>query len=87
MTDERLSPRRYRIRVFEDNYELLADQNHLAWLDLESEAGFRRAQTELEALRRSLIELGEIPQKRRHLVRLTVHSHPDGNYVMDWTQR
>jgi hypothetical protein len=88
MTDERRpGPVRYRIRAYDDNYEVQPDSTHLAVLDLDTPAGLRAAQVELEALRLALAAISDLDQRLLPKFRLTVHNWPDGTYVMDWIGR
>ncbi|MEU8821784.1 hypothetical protein [Actinoplanes sp. NPDC048796] len=88
MTDEaRPGPKRYRVRAYDNDYEVLADKVHLEWLDLDAYGGFKEARTSLEALRRSLAFLVGVKDGDLPTFRLAVHTWPDGQYVMDWVGR
>jgi hypothetical protein len=88
MTDERRPGRvRYRIRVHDDAREIAADEVHLEWFDLDIAPGFAAARTTLDGLRRTLAFLIGVPEPIPPTFRLTVHTWPDGGYVMDWTGR
>ena len=85
MTDERRPGAvRYRIRVYDDNYEIETDRVHLIALDIDTATGLRIAQAELEALRVRLAEYTKVELDR---LRLAVHSHPAGGYEMEWIGR
>lgn len=88
MSDERRpGPVRYRLRAYEDNYEVMADRVHLTVLDLDTAAGMQAAEVELETTRRALAHLVGVHGDDLRKFRLVVHSWPDGEYAMDWSAR
>jgi hypothetical protein len=88
MTDElRPGPKRYRIRAYDNDYEVMPNRNHLTVLDLDSPHGMRAAERELEAIRIALAALVDVGEEALHTFRLAVHAWPDGAYVMDWSAR
>jgi hypothetical protein len=88
MTDEAPpGPKRYRARAYDKNYEIQSDRVHLVVLDLDTPQGFRLAQFELESLRAGVARQQGLRGERALDVRLAIHSHPDGGYVMDWSAR
>jgi hypothetical protein len=88
MTDERRpGPARYRIRVHDNGYELFPDDVHLEWFNLDMAPGFAEARTTLDALRRTLAVLAGVQEPIPPTFRLTVHTWPEGDYIMDWIGR
>ena len=88
MTDElRPGPKRYRIRAYDDNYEVMPGRNHLAVLDLDTAVGLCAAERELEATRIALAALVDVRENALRTFRLVVHTWPGGAYVMDWSAR
>lgn len=47
-------PRRYRIRIFDNNYEVLADRKYAAVLDFSPGPGLRATEGQLDGLAQSL---------------------------------
>jgi hypothetical protein len=88
MTDEsRPGPKRYRLRAYDNNYEVFDDRNHLVTLDLETAAGLHAALVELEATRIALAAIIQLDEQALRTFRLAVHTWPAGGYVMDWVGR
>ena len=74
----------YRIRVYEDdNYEVMTSRVLLIALDLTTPIGISRAQVDLEGTRRMIARRRGLDERATERLRLAVHSHPDGAYVMD----
>lgn len=74
----------YRIRVYEDDdYEVMTDRALLIALDLDTPIGVSRAQADLEGTRRMIARRRGLDERATERLRLAVHSHPDGEYVMD----
>ncbi|XVU25838.1 hypothetical protein ACQPZJ_01900 [Actinoplanes sp. CA-054009] len=79
--------KRYRIRAYDDRYEVLADKIHIEWLDLDDYDGFKEARPILEGLRLTLAVLVGVREDDMDKFRLSVHTWPEGTYVMDWVAR
>jgi len=74
----------YRLRVYEDdNYEVMTSRVLLIALDLDTPIGISRAQVDLEGTRRMIARRRGLDESATERLRLAVHSHPDGAYVMD----
>jgi hypothetical protein len=74
----------YRIRVYEDdNYEVMTSRVLLIALDLDTPIGVSRAQVDLEGTRRMIALRRGLDENATERLRLAVHTHPGGAYVMD----
>ncbi len=74
----------YRIRVYEDdNYEVMTSRVLLIALDLDTPIGVSRAQVDLEGTRRMIARRRGLDADATERLRLAVHAHPGGEYVMD----
>lgn len=75
----------YRVRAYEDNYEVMDDRVHLVALDLDDARGLLMARAELDDLHARLARALMLrSENARARLRLSVHEYPSGAYVMDW---
>lgn len=79
--------RRYRIRVFDGDYELLAHRLFMAVLDLDTGPGLRQAEAELTAILPQLARRARIPDDQAGNLRLEVHDWTTDERVFDWFNR
>ena len=74
----------YRLRFYEDdNYEVHDDRAYLLSLDLDSARGLAIAESELQRARLTFARRRELDARATERVRVSVHTHPEGAYVMD----
>ncbi len=77
-------PQRYRLKIFDDDYEVLRDRLFTVMLDLDG-PGRTEVEPLLNARIRALASHARIAPSRLKQVRLEVHDfHDGGNKVMDW---
>ena len=75
----------YRVRAYEDNYEVMDERVHLVALDLGDARGLAMARAELDDVHARLARALKLrTEDARASLRLSVHEYPSGMYVMDW---
>lgn len=79
--DQPPQPRKYRIRVYADGVEVLADRQTLAVLDLTAGPGLRRAEGQLDRL---LLSLARADGNRGDHYHLAVEDWETGQLVCHW---
>lgn len=74
----------YRLRFYEDdNYEVHDKRVYLIALDLDSARGLAIAESELNRARLSIARGRGLDARAAERSRVSVHTHPEGAYVMD----
>lgn len=76
--------RKWRIRAYEDDYEIMADRTLMLALDLESASGLACAQSDLESMRVMVSMRTSCPLAR---VRLAVCDASTDAIALDWLGR
>lgn len=80
----RSSMRKYRLHLFDGDYELLADETHSIAVDLDSPEGHAAAQTVLAGRGRALIERARDCGDYVTRPRLELHDWLTGRKELDW---
>ena len=81
-------PQRYRLRIFDGDYEILTHRVFPVVLDLDTPAGQLAADSALAPWWRSACRAADIRGDRAYGVRLQVHEWGDvGSKVFDWIPR
>lgn len=78
--------RQYRIRVFDNGYELLGRQRYATALDLDTTEGLEHARSHLAWVRPRLVAAAvrEDSTVQPERVRLVLHDWDTGEHVLDW---
>jgi hypothetical protein len=80
----RSSMRKYRLHLYDGDYELLADETHSIAVDLDSPEGHAAAQTVLAGRARALIERARDRGDYVTRPRLELHDWLTGRKELDW---
>ncbi|MEV4708887.1 hypothetical protein [Actinoplanes sp. NPDC049316] len=81
-------PQRYRLRIFDGNYEILTDRLFQVVLDLATPAGQLAADAALTPWWRAACRLARLRGEQADAVRLQVHEWGTGGpKVFDWIPR
>ncbi len=76
--------RKWRIRAFEDDYEIMTDRALALALDLDDALGLASAQIDLESMRHVVSARAHVPLAS---VRLSVCDERSGEIALDWLGR
>lgn len=79
-----LQPRQYRIRIYDDNYEVLTDRRYSAVLDFSAGPGLRATEGQLDSLVQSLAYAAGARGPRTLKFHLVVQDWITGEALCNW---